>query len=179
MKYILTILLSAGLYLSSCGKKEDHSAAANAKADSMKAGAKAVMDTWMGGDINELDKYIAADFKENTPSPMQKPGLEGLKEMITEMRKGYSNISTKIYNIFIDGDYCIVHSAWSGTNSGPMMGMPPTNKTNTDIGGVDIMRWQNGKFVEHWGYWEEMKMMTQLGLMPEMGAPPAPEAKKN
>ena len=51
--------------------------------------------------------------------------------------------------------------------------MPATGKT-TDVNGVDVFRFQDGKCAEHWGYMEEMKMMTQLGLMPEPGA----EAKK-
>ena len=30
---------------------------------------------------------------------------------------------------------------------------------------VDVLRFENGKVVEHWGYMEEMKMMEQLGMM--------------
>ena len=63
----------------------------------------------------------------------------------------------------------------TGTNSGPMMGMPATNKKMTGIMGIDMMRWENGKFVEHWGLFDEHAMMSQLGLMPP--APAASDAK--
>jgi hypothetical protein len=44
--------------------------------------------------------------------------------------------------------------------------------------GCDILRFENGKAAEHWGYMEEGKMMQQLGLMPAPGAAPAKPAKK-
>jgi predicted ester cyclase len=43
--------------------------------------------------------------------------------------------------------------------------MPATNKP-VDVYAVDVLRFENGKVVEYWGYMEEMKMMEQLGMMP-------------
>ena len=59
----------------------------------------------------------------------------------------------------------------TGTNSGPFMGMPATNK-KVDIMGIDWIKWENGKFTDHWGAMEDMKMMTQLGMMPDMNHQP-------
>jgi hypothetical protein len=47
--------------------------------------------------------------------------------------------------------------------------MPATNK-KVDGRGMDWTRWENGKFVERWGAFEEMKMMQQLGMMPDAAA---------
>ena len=71
--------------------------------------------------------------------------------------------------MWADKDMVIAHYTMTGMNSGPMGEMPATNKS-VNVNGVDIVRFENGKAVEHWGYWEEMKMMQQLGMMPEMGA---------
>ena len=60
-----------------------------------------------------------------------------------------------------------------GTNTGPWGEMPATGKV-MDVMGCDVMRFENGKAAEHWGYMEEAKMMMQLGLMPP---PAAPEKK--
>ena len=51
-----------------------------------------------------------------------------------------------------------------------------------DIGsGTDVWRFQDGKAVEHWVYYEEMKMMEQMGLMQEPAGmpmdPASPEVK--
>ena len=64
-----------------------------------------------------------------------------------------------------EGDRVVVHYRWKGVNSGAMgEGMPATNKP-IDVETVDVLRFENGKVVEHWGYMEEMKMMEQLGMM--------------
>ena len=44
-----------------------------------------------------------------------------------------------------------------------MGAMQATNKA-IDVNGVDIVKFADGKGVEHWGYTEESKMMKQLGL---------------
>ena len=62
-----------------------------------------------------------------------------------------------------------VHFNMKGTNTGGMgPDMPATNKA-MDVNGVDIIRFENGKAMEHWGYWEESKMMQQLGMAPAEG----------
>jgi predicted ester cyclase len=67
--------------------------------------------------------------------------------------------------IVVRGDTVIAQTTTTGTNSGPNMGMPATNK-KINMDGVDIVIIKDGKATEHWGFFEEMKMMTQLGLMP-------------
>ena len=54
--------------------------------------------------------------------------------------------------------------------------MPATNKKMTDVMGIDQLRWENGKFAEHWGLFDDRTMMMQLGLMTPPGAPPTADA---
>jgi predicted ester cyclase len=71
----------------------------------------------------------------------------------------------------------MVYGTMSGTNSGPMMGMPATGKQYAyDF--VDIVRFGDDmKMKEHWGVYDVLKMMTDLGMM---GGPPQdPKAKKS
>jgi hypothetical protein len=85
-----------------------------------------------------------------------------------------------------DTTFVVTHYTMTGTNTGSIMGMPATGK-KFNIHGVDIVRFVNGKCVEHWGYDEEMKMMQQLGMMPDMSSSlsadkagmPGDSAKKN
>ena len=51
----------------------------------------------------------------------------------------------------------------TGTNTGSMFGHKPSGK-KVKIDGADIMRFENGKSVEHWGYMEETKFLHQLGM---------------
>jgi predicted ester cyclase len=48
--------------------------------------------------------------------------------------------------------------------------MPPTGK-KIDIGSFDELRMEGERAAEHWGTADELKLMKQLGLVPE--DPPA------
>ena len=37
------------------------------------------------------------------------------------------------------------------------------------IQGIDILRLSGGKGVEHWGQWDNLGMMQQLGVVPSPG----------
>ena len=48
------------------------------------------------------------------------------------------------------------------------MDIPATGK-QISVNGFDIVRFADGKAVEHWGLTDSMTMMTQLGVMGEEG----------
>lgn len=128
------------------------------------------------GNVDLIDSLVAADFIDHTPSPGQDSTVAGLKKWVSEMRTGFPDSKIEVLHIFTKGDQVMTHIRQTGTNSGPMMGRPATNKA-IDMRGVDIIGFRDGKAYEHWGYFEEMKMMTQLGMMPAMpGMPPADSA---
>jgi predicted ester cyclase len=43
--------------------------------------------------------------------------------------------------------------------------MPGSRKT-VEIGGIDILRIVNGKAAERWGYFDDVKLMQQIGDLP-------------
>ncbi len=173
MKVYKILILTAALAIVSCGKQDGAPTANNGQADSMRAAGKAIYAAMEAGNADEAGKYMSEDMKENTPSPGQKPGLAGFKEWVVANKAAFPDLKFVIEDMRVDGDMAFARVRMQGTNTGSMMGMPATGK-KVDVMFIDMVRWSNGKFVEHWGYGEEMKMMTQLGLMPPMGeAPPA------
>ena len=64
----------------------------------------------------------------------------------------------------------------TGTNSGPMGQMPATNK-QINVGGIDVLVIHDQKASERWGFFDTMKMMEQLGMMPAPGAAPDTSVK--
>ena len=172
------LLVLASMLIVACGSNgsEDHAAATKAHADSVKASIEAVYSIMSsGGNLDDLDKYIAADFVEHQKMPGYPDGLEGLKKMMGDFHAAYSDLKTTVVDVIVDGDKAAAIYHMTGTNTGDFMGMPATNKT-FDIHGIDWMRFENGKSVEHWGFMEEMKMMTQLGMMPEHDMPEGEKA---
>ena len=60
----------------------------------------------------------------------------------------------------------------SGTQDGEFMGMPPSGR-HVEVEGFDMVRIRDGQFTEHWGLFDSMKMMQQLGAIPEQEQAPA------
>lgn len=140
------------------------------------AARRFVDEVFNKGNMDFIDSAVTQDFVEQTPSPGQEQGIPGLRKWITEFRTAFPDLNMTVDHVVSEGDMVAMHVRMVGTNTGAMMGMPATNK-KLDVRGVDLLRFVDGKASEHWGYYEEMKMMQQLGWAPPPpGTPGAPGA---
>jgi len=75
-----------------------------------------------------------------------------------------------VEDVLPSGDKVVSRMRATGTHEGEFMGMPATGK-RIDVPFVDIIRFgDDGLAREHWGVFDAMTMMQQLGAIPE-GAP--------
>ncbi len=135
--------------------------------------AKKILAAVDAGDVNAFAMYISPSLVEHTPPPPGMPkassDFELDKMIIAGYHAAFPNSKTIVLNIVAEGDKVIVHSRYTGTNTGDFMGMPATNKA-VDVEQVDIMRFDSaGKGVEHWGVIDQLTMLQQLGVIPTEG----------
>ncbi len=164
--YVLALALIAGS-CSSGKKNEKRERAAN----NMAMVQKFYDEVFNAHNPALIDSLCHPDMVDHQRDPRYPEGNEGLKASFNDFFAGYPDVHVKSNWMIAKGDTVVVHFTMTGTNSGTMMGMPPTNK-QINVDGVDIVVMKDGKATEHWGYMEESKMFTQLGLMPEPGAAP-------
>ncbi len=133
----------------------------------MKETIQRVLDLWFTGNTDGIEVIVAENFKSNIPMPgVSSTGIQQLNDMIAISSGAFTDNKTVDLHMIADGDRVVAHYRWKGVNTGSMgEGMPATNKA-IDVHTVDVLRFENGKVVEHRGYMEEMKMMEQLGMMP-------------
>jgi len=62
------------------------------------------------------------------------------------------------------GDLVIARVTMQGTQTGPLFGMPATNKKYSTTA-TDVYRFKDGKVVERWGNNDGIGMLSQLGLL--------------
>ncbi len=119
------------------------------------------------GDTTALNNLIARDAVTHTPMPPEftGTGLQAVKEMLHMHKMAFPDMKSTIHVMAATGDTVMVYYTSSGTNSGTFMKMPPTNK-KISVDGVEIIRFKNGKAVEHWGVYDNLAMMQQMGMMP-------------
>ena len=70
-----------------------------------------------------------------------------------------------VEDIIGEGDKVVVRSTFSGTQTGPLMGFPPTGKHCTQSQ-ISIFRLASGKVIEYWFNADDLGMIRQLGLLP-------------
>jgi predicted ester cyclase len=120
-----------------------------------------------GGNLDELEKFINPNFAEFYKDPrIEGSGLEYLKNLMRMNREAFPDIKFTINEILTDGDKSVVYSTLTGTNMGSFMGKPATNRS-VNLDGIDICEIINGKLTQHWGVWDNLKLLQQLGIVPE------------
>jgi predicted ester cyclase len=138
-------------------------------ADDPKAMARRFNDEVMSqGKLAVIDELVADDFVDHQVPPGVTPDREGLRSMMAMFRGAFPDLKVETLSVALDGDELWVHSIATGTHRGDLMGIPATGK-KVSFAMMDRVRVRDGKAVEHWGVSEDLAMMTQLGVVPEMG----------
>ena len=118
------------------------------------------------GKVDLMDQLCAADFIEHEEIPGFEPNREGVKKMFKAYRAAFPDLKFEVNMMFAKGDKVVTYITMSGTQKGPFMDMPASGK-KFSAKGIDILRFKDGKAVEHWGVTDTMAMMQQLGAIPE------------
>jgi steroid delta-isomerase-like uncharacterized protein len=119
------------------------------------------------GNFALIDELLAKNFVEHEILPgEQQNNREGVKQFFQSFRKAFPDASYTVDFMFAKDDKVVVYLTISGTQKGEFMGMPASGK-KMNMKAIDIVRFVDGKAVEHWGITDSMAMMQQLGAFPE------------
>ena len=114
--------------------------------------------------LDALDEVIASNITDHDPAPGQGPGLEGVKQYFSSLHAAFPDVQLNVEDMIAEGDKIVARLSVSGTHQGEFMGIEPTGNRVT-ITGIDILRIEDGKIVEHWGNFDDLGVMQQLGVM--------------
>jgi predicted ester cyclase len=120
------------------------------------------------GKFDVVDELIADDFVEHQEMPGVPAGKAGIPVWVTMFRNAFPDLRCEILAIGLDGDELWVQGEMTGTHQGEFAGIAPTGKS-VRLAMMDRVRIRDGKAVEHWGLSDDLGLMTQLGVVPEMG----------
>ena len=114
--------------------------------------------------IAELDEHMAAEFVEHEDISPLPPNRDGARQLFASMLEGLPDLSVTIDDMVSEADKVWARSTWRGTHKGEFQGIPATNKEVT-FGVIDVVRFSDGKVVEHWGVTDTFSLMMQLGVI--------------
>jgi len=141
------------------------------QAERNKANNRLIMKAIETGDAAVIDSLIASDAVDHSGPDMKEiKGGDSIKSMLKNMHNSVTDMKNDIIADAADGDYVFTLSRMTGTTTAnPGMGMPPNTKM--DMTGVDVVKFRDGKALEHWSYMDPKEMMKMM--------PPPPSGKMN
>jgi len=122
-------------------------------------------DEALNSHVERLDAILADSFVEHEVVPGLPPTREGLKQKYVQLRAGFSDLRFMVEDLVPSSDRIAARVQVSGTHDGVFMGQPPTGRRFV-VTAVGIFRVAHGRIVEHWGVFDQMSMLAQLGALP-------------
>ena len=121
-----------------------------------------------GANLDIAEDLIAPDYLEHRARPGAPPGLEGFKQWVRTAHAAFPDWRHSIDDVIAEGDKVMIRNTVYGTHRGEFMGIAPTGK-QVQQAGIDVMRIVDGRMVEHWGEYDWLGLLQQLGALPLIG----------
>jgi len=116
------------------------------------------------GNMAVADELIAPDYRRYI-SPTAAPlTVDVQKQRLAGIRAAFPDWHLAVEDMIAEGDRVAFRATIRGTHNGAFQNIAPTGKQVT-VSALDIVRIENGKFVEHWGGPDLLNLMQQLGAV--------------
>jgi steroid delta-isomerase-like uncharacterized protein len=115
-----------------------------------------------GRDDSLLGELLDPGFLSHGPGGVT-VGVDGYAKAVAATHAAFADLTVSIHDQIAEGDEVVTRWSATGTQTGPYVGVPPSNRVVT-VSGIHIHRVHGGRLVEHW---EEV---DALGALRQMGA---------
>jgi steroid delta-isomerase-like uncharacterized protein len=123
------------------------------------------------GDVEGFGAVLADDFVDHEELPGLAPTKDGVIAFFRMYLGAFPDLRMNAEDVLASGDKVVARVRATGTHQGELLGMPATGRS-VDVQMIDIIRFgEDGLAREHWGVFDQMGMMQQLGAIPD--GPPA------
>ena len=130
-------------------------------------------DPWRGK-LDEALELVGDDYVGHIPgAPEPIRGKDGFREFVNMYLTGFPDGKITVNDQIAEGELVATRWTAQGTNTGDLMGMPPTGKQVT-VSGITYSRIAGDMAREAWLIWDTLSMMQQLGAVPEAAPEAAP-----
>jgi predicted ester cyclase len=116
-------------------------------------------------DVDGLAEVTDPNVVAHGARPGEPGGLEGVKQTMFWLARVFSDQRWEVHRVIHEDDLVVLQATHHGRHTGDLMGIPPTGR-EVAYDYVHILRFRDGKAVEHWSVRDDMTLMRQLGVMP-------------
>jgi steroid delta-isomerase-like uncharacterized protein len=120
------------------------------------------------GNLDVLEEIYAPNYVGHDPTnPEDIRGLEAAKQDAADYRKAFPDLQVTIEDLIAEGDKVATRVRFRGTHQGELEGIAPTGR-RVESTGIIISRIEGGKIAEDWANFDDLGLMRQLGVIPEL-----------
>lgn len=118
---------------------------------------------WNEGNLDLVDEVYAPDFVWHVVDIADDVvGTDAFKELVTTFRTAFPDFRVTFDETFMADDKIVTRWTMTGTNLGPLQGLPPSGQP-VRLQGVAVSRMVDGKTVEVWQHYSPLSMYQQMG----------------
>jgi steroid delta-isomerase-like uncharacterized protein len=122
-----------------------------------------VVDAGNAGDVAAFRALFADDFVHHDPAIRD---LSGFLQFLGAVHAGVPDGHTAIEDMVAEGNRVSKRWTLRGTQTGALLGIPPTNK-QVALQGISIYRIEGGLVKEIWWVTDTLGLLQQLGAIPQ------------
>ena len=116
------------------------------------------------GRFDRLKDLLTDEFVDHEELRGIPPTRDGLEQKYTLLRAGFSDFGFTIEDLFSAEDRVAARVTVRGTHDGEFMGRPATGRSFA-VTSVGVFRIAGGRIAEHWGVFDQLAMLGQLGAL--------------
>ena len=125
-------------------------------------------DAFNRGDIGTAVSDFSDRLETTDPGMGTVHGIDPFREYLETFKRAMPDARAVVEATYVAGDAVIVEGRFLGTHTGPLGGadgdVAPTGRS-VDLRFADVSCVQNGEIVSYHTYYDQMGLLSQLGLM--------------
>jgi steroid delta-isomerase-like uncharacterized protein len=132
-----------------------------------KALVRRFYEEWNKQNLSIVEELVAPHWVCHGTLPGFSPDRAGGKQMLTALWTAFPDARIAVEDLIAEGDKVVFRYTFRATHQGEFMGVPATGKAVT-LTGIYISRFAGGKVVEDWSSSDQLGLLQQLGVIPQM-----------
>lgn len=118
-------------------------------------------------DWDALAEIVAEDFVRHSAATTGPPvtSRDAFVQLQEAFLVSFPDQHVTMERLIAEGDYVAARAVYTGTQTGPMGEFPATGR-RVEAPFMGMFRIEAGKIAELWVEWDNLAMLTQLGLFP-------------
>lgn len=123
--------------------------------------ASYIAQVWDDADVNAIRSFLSPTFRRHLSPHLPPLDVDGQVDRILGFRLAFPDLKIAVQDVVAEGDRVVFRAIMRGTHLGQFRGVSPTGR-HVVFELIDIIRIENGLFMEQWGGPDIADLLSQL-----------------